>query len=76
MPELSVENPVNNGGITAMDDKMRSLLKQAVACCPDLVAIIWANPDRDEEKIVVWLQSGVPDPQSIRSVSTAINHFW
>lgn len=49
--------------IFSLDDKMRSLLKQAVVCCPELVAIIWANPDRDDENIIVWLQSGVPDPQ-------------
>lgn len=34
--------------IFSLDDKMRSLLKQAVICCPDLVTIIWANPDRTE----------------------------
>jgi hypothetical protein len=50
--------------IFSLDDKMRSLLQQAIECCPEIAGIIWANPDRDEEKIVVWLQSGMPDSKS------------
>lgn len=50
--------------IFSLDDKMRSLLQQAIECCPEIAGIIWANPDRDDEKIIIWLQSGVPDSKS------------
>lgn len=50
--------------IFSLDDKMKSLLKQALEYCPEIAGIIWANPDRDDEKIIIWLQSGVPDSKS------------
>ena len=42
-------------------DAMKSLLQQAIESRPEIAGIIRANPDRDEEKIIIWLQSGVLD---------------
>ena len=54
--------------IISLDETIRGLFKQASQQVGEIRDIIWVNPDRTEERPILWLQNGAP-PEPHRQLS-------
>ncbi|MDR1924336.1 MAG: hypothetical protein LBQ66_08175, partial [Planctomycetaceae bacterium] len=46
--------------ILSRDKKSRKYFRQAAVLIDKIREIIWANPDEQEDKIIIWLKNGAP----------------
>ena len=54
--------------VISLDETIRELFAQASQQVGEIRDIIWVNPERTEEKPIVWLQNGAP-PEACRRLS-------
>jgi hypothetical protein len=48
-----------DGIVTSLDEKAREPFKKAAKTIKELRMIMWANPDKPEEEVLIWLADGV-----------------
>jgi hypothetical protein len=48
-----------DGIVISLDEKAREPFKKAAKTIKELRIIMWANPDKPEEDVLVWLSDGV-----------------
>lgn len=46
--------------VSSLDRRVRVLLREAARVIEELRAIVWVNPELEEEEPILWLQSGAP----------------
>lgn len=56
--------------ILSRDRRALGLFCEACSGLPDLGRIVWANPDRPEEEVLVWLRAGAK-PEESRQIRNA-----
>lgn len=49
-----------DGVVLSRDERARRLLGRFATSVPELGAVTWVNPDRDEERPREWLEAGAP----------------
>jgi hypothetical protein len=50
--------------VTSIDEEARSYFNEVARVVNELQCIVWVNPNRDEEKPILWLKDGAPpDPR-------------
>jgi hypothetical protein len=45
--------------VISLDEKAREPFKKAAKTIKELRMIMWANPDKPEEEVLIWLADGV-----------------
>ena len=48
-----------DGIVISLDEKAREPFKKAAKTIKELRMIMWANPDKPEEEVLIWLADGV-----------------
>ena len=49
--------------VASLDESVRALFRQATDQVGELRAIVWVNPEREEDDPILWLKRGAPaDP--------------
>lgn len=55
--------------VVSLDERARALFREAALAVSELRAVMWANPDNQEEGVVEWLDRGArrERPRELRS---------
>ena len=46
--------------VASLDEQVRALFRQAADQVGELRAIVWVNPEREEDDPILWLERGAP----------------
>lgn len=46
--------------VASLDERVRALFRQAADRVGELRAIVWVNPEREEDAPILWLERGAP----------------
>ena len=51
---------VTDRAVASLDEQVRALFRRATDQVGELREIVWVNPEREEEKPLLWLRNGAP----------------
>ena len=46
--------------VASLDERVRALFRRATGRVGELRAIVWVNPEQEEEEPILWLERGAP----------------
>jgi hypothetical protein len=49
--------------VVSLDETVRAIFRKAAPRVPLLRPVLWANPTKDEEHIIEWLEAGAEDEE-------------